>query len=119
MLPKTGNNLPNNNGRRDMSSDYASVMAMALQNELGRTHQAVKTAMQWTGASESTVKNWLSGARGPSGTHLVALANHSDEVLEVFLALAGREEARVVQNLIRARDQLREVVEQLDRLALS
>jgi hypothetical protein len=47
-------------------------------------------AMRRTGASERTVKYWLAGERGPSGDHLIALARHSDAVLFMLLALAGR-----------------------------
>jgi len=47
-------------------------------------------AMRWTGASERTVKYWLAGERGPSGDHLIALVRHSDAVLFMLLALAGR-----------------------------
>jgi hypothetical protein len=47
-------------------------------------------AMCWTGARERTVKYWFSGERGARGDHLVALARHSDAVLYVVLALAGR-----------------------------
>ena len=65
-------------------------MAMALHEELGSTNRAIKMAMRWTGASERTVKYWLAGERGPSGDHLIALARHSDAVLFVVLALAGR-----------------------------
>jgi hypothetical protein len=51
----------------------------------------IKTVAKLTGANERTVKNWFSGAYGPSGFYLVLLARHSNEVLEVFLALAGRD----------------------------
>jgi hypothetical protein len=63
---------------------------MALHEELDDIHRAIKTAMRWTGASERTVKYWFSGERGPSSDHLIALARHSDAVLYVVLALAGR-----------------------------
>ena len=46
--------------------------------------------MRWTGASERTVKYWFAGERGPGGEHLVSLAQHSDAVLVVLLALADR-----------------------------
>lgn len=71
-------------------TDYRTAMAMALHEELGETHRAIKMAMRWTGASERTVKYWFAGERGPSGDHLIALARHSDAVLFVVLALAGR-----------------------------
>ena len=65
-------------------------IAMALHEELDDTHRAIKTAMRRTGAGERTVKYWFSGERGPSGDHLIALVRHSDAVLYVLLALAGR-----------------------------
>jgi hypothetical protein len=71
-------------------TDYRTAVAMALHEELGETHRAIKMAMRWTGASERTVKYWFAGERGPSGDHLIALARHSDAVLYVVLALAGR-----------------------------
>lgn len=69
---------------------YREAVAAALRAELGQTHQAIKTAMRWTGASERAVKYWLSGERGPSGEHLIALAQHSDMVLVTILAMANR-----------------------------
>ena len=71
-------------------TDYRTAIAMALHEELDDTHGAIKTAMRRTGASERTVEYWFSGERGPSGDHLIALAWHSDAVLYVGLALAGR-----------------------------
>lgn len=69
---------------------YREAVAAALRAELGPTHQAIKTAMRWTGASERTVKYWLSGERGPSGEHLILLAQHSDAVLLTILTMAER-----------------------------
>jgi len=66
---------------------YAAVISAALRKELGNTHCAAKTVMQWTGASERTVKYWFAGTKGPSGEHLVMLAHHSDTVLTEFLPL--------------------------------
>jgi hypothetical protein len=63
-------------------------IAAALRRDLGSTHQAIKTVMRWTGASERTVKNWFAARSGPSGEHLVALIHHSDEVFERNLLLA-------------------------------
>ena len=86
VVPKTGT-IVHLEGSR---APYREAVAAALIQELGLTHRAVKTAMRGTGASERTVKYWLSGERGPSGEHLIALAQHSDAVLLVILALAGR-----------------------------
>lgn len=69
---------------------YREAIATALRTDLGQTHQAIKTAMRWTGASERAVKYWLSGKQGPSGEHLIALAQHSDMVLVTILAMADR-----------------------------
>ena len=46
--------------------------------------------MRWTGARERTVRNWLSGVRGPSAIHLVSLMGNSDEVFRTVLMLAKR-----------------------------
>ena len=69
---------------------YREAVAAALRAELGPTHQAIKTAMRWTGASERTVKYWLSGERGPSGEHLILLVQHSDALLLTILTMAER-----------------------------
>jgi hypothetical protein len=71
-------------------TDYRRAIAIALHEELGSTHRAIKSAMRWTGASERTVKYWFAGERGPRGDHLIALARNSDLVLYVFLTLADR-----------------------------
>ncbi|WJS85924.1 hypothetical protein [Paracoccus sp. TOH] len=42
---------------------YREAVAAALRAELGQTHQAIKTAMRWTGASERAAQYWLSGER--------------------------------------------------------
>jgi hypothetical protein len=59
--------------------------------------------MRWTGANERTVKNWLAGTYGPNGEHLIDLFRNSDEVLEAFLSLAGREQVLAEKKLIAAR----------------
>lgn len=72
--------------------DYRLEIAAALKRELGGSHQAIKASMNWTGASERTAKNWLAGAHGPAGEHLIELMRHSNEVAETVLALCGRSE---------------------------
>ena len=69
---------------------YRKAVAAALRAELGPTHQAIKTAMRWTGASERTAKYWLPGERRPSGEHLILLAQDSDAVLVALLTMAER-----------------------------
>ncbi len=87
---------------------------MALSAELGSTHQAVKTVMRWTGASERTVKNWLDGIHGPSGDHFVVLIRHSDEVFRAVLTMAERGSALVSVNVIDLRQKLLETVQLMD-----
>jgi len=89
---------------------------VVLRNQLGTTHQAVKIIMRWTGAGERTVKNWLAGISGPSGQHLVDLFRHFDDVLEVLLHLAGRQQIATAKNLVDARNKLAETVRQIDEL---
>ena len=91
MLPKKDNKLPPGRGGSYHHLNFNGAIAAALREELGSTHQAVKTVMHWTGASESAVKTWLTGSHGPSGEHLVALVRNSDEVLKIFLLLLKKE----------------------------
>lgn len=71
-------------------NELATAIAAALRAELGGSRALVKTVMRWTGASPTAVKKWLAGKAVPGGIHLVALMRHSDGVLEVVLAAAGR-----------------------------
>lgn len=93
MRSKMGTVVPKMGTTVHLAADqarYREAVAAALRAELGPTHQAIKTAMRWTGASERTVKYWLSGERGPTGEHLILLAQHSDAVLLTILTMAER-----------------------------
>lgn len=90
MFPKKGKKLHRNRPEPDKDDEFRQAVASALKSELGTSHQAIKTVMRWTGASERTVKHWFAGSHGPSGHHLVAIARHSDEVLMCFLHAADR-----------------------------
>lgn len=116
MLPKTGKGFPKRDGKGDRALSYAGTIAAALREELGDTHQAVKTVMRWTGAGERTTKNWLAGTRGPTGEHLLSLVRHSNGVLGAFLRLAGREPAMAAISLFEARAKLVEMLENFDDL---
>lgn len=113
MFPKTGNKL---HPRGLDSRTYARAIADALRTELGQSHRATKTLMRWTGASERTAKNWLSGACGPSGDNLVQLVRESDCVLATVLGLAAREHHMVGANLITIRASLGAAVQLVDEL---
>lgn len=87
MLPKKGRMLHPWNGLARSTKDYAQLIADALRQEHGDTHRAVKTIMRWTGASERSVKNWLSGEFGPSGYFLVRLCVKSPAVRGLVMEL--------------------------------
>ena len=93
MRIKMGTSMPKMGTTVHLDADqaaYRKAIADTLRRELGHTHQAIKTVMRWTGASERTAKYWLSGERGPSGEHLIRLAQHSDAVLITILTMAER-----------------------------
>lgn len=75
---------------KSAGNDLATAIAAALRAELDGSRALVKTVMRWTGASPTAVKKWLAGKAVPGGIHLVALMRHSDGVLRVVLAAAGR-----------------------------
>ena len=96
---------------------YAAVIGAALRSELGTSHQAAKTLMDWTGASERSAKHWLSGTRGPRGAHLARLVWRSNMVAEAFLKLAGRRELIVGCHVSAARAALTSALAQLDAIS--
>ncbi|WP_225011233.1 DeoR family transcriptional regulator [Novosphingobium percolationis] len=85
MLPKKGKMLHPWNGLAKSAKDYAELIAEALRLEHDDTHRSVKTIMRWTGASERSVKNWLSGEMGPSGYFLMRLCAQSLAARELVL----------------------------------
>ena len=108
-FPKKGNLLP----LRDtqvVGTAYGAVVAAAVRLELGGSHQAIKTLMRRTGASARTAKNWLSGAVGPSGAHLVELMRSSDHVFDAVLKLAGRDGGSADGGIAEARQLLKRAV---------
>lgn len=114
MLPKKGKVLPmeSTDGAEE---GYANAISSALQKELGQSHRATKTVMRWTGASERTVKNWISGERGPSGVYLVALIRHSDEVMQCILHMADRHQTIAAAKLPDIARLLHEALELFER----
>jgi len=115
MFPKKGKGFPGTGGTRG-ELDYAASIATALRGELGDSHQAIKTVMRWTGETDRTTKNWVTGIRGPTGEHLISLARHSDAVFEVIIRAAGRESLLIALQLIDAREKLAAALEILDQL---
>ena len=116
MLPKKCKSFPKGGQLRRGPDCYASIIGNALRAELGGSHQCVKTIMKWTGAKERTVENWLVGANGPSGVHLIELIRHSEEVCCVALRLAGRDHALASIRLAEARRRLAAAIAEIDRI---
>lgn len=114
MFPKKGNKFPH--ALEPAPAQYASSIADALRTELGQSHRATKTVMRWTGASDRTAKNWLSGCCGPSGRHLICLARESDTVLATILGLAGRNRHLVGADLLQIRAALVSATALIDEL---
>lgn len=84
IQPNLGNNHPNDFRGPITSRDFTVAIASALHNDYSGMRSAVKIVARQTGANERAVKNWLDAKNGPSGEHLVALACHSNSVLETF-----------------------------------
>jgi len=114
-LHKKGNFFPRRSAGHAAAMMYPQAIAQALRHQFGETRNAVKTVARWTGASERTVKNWFSGKCGPSGEHLIGLVHKSNDVLEVFLLLAGREERINDTKLEAIREKLSEIGDLVSR----
>jgi hypothetical protein len=96
-FPKKGKAFPKRGeeDRSDFNLDgraFAMKIALALKSELRDRNSRAKLVAGWTGASERTVKNWISGRYAPCGRHLVVLAQHSDQVLNAILSMADRQD---------------------------
>lgn len=113
-FPKKGNIFPDGAGHdgdgKIPEGRFATEIAAALRRSFVDGHAGVKTVAGWTGANERTVKNWFSGRYGPSGEHLVALIRHSNEVLNAFLQMAGREDLMVTLKLATAEQAIVELL---------
>ncbi len=107
MFPKKGKFFPG-------TGVYREAIATALRAEFGGSHHTVKTVMQWTGANERTVKNWLSAKGGPRGEHLICLLRYSEKVLEVVMQLSKREQIVAGKAILDARNMLADVVKKID-----
>ena len=103
-LPKKGKSFPkrNGDGGADFNLDdhaFAMKIALALKSELKDRNSRAKLVAGWTGASERTAKNWISGRYAPCGRHLVVLAQHSDQVLNAILSMADRQDLLLARSV--------------------
>mgnify|MGYP001552373339 CR=1 FL=1 len=90
MLRETRKKLRSEQNRGLTSTEYAVAIELALKREIGKSRHAVKSLARMTHASERTVQNWLSGTRGPSGVHLILLAQNFASVRSTINRLAGQ-----------------------------
>ena len=112
-FPKKGNSFPNDprEGREGLDDhEFALKIASALKLELKERNSRAKLVAGWTGASERTVKNWMLGRYGPCGRHLVALAQHSDQVLIAILAMAHRQDLLLAGRAVDLRQRMLELL---------
>lgn len=115
MFPKKGKSFPISRDRLT-EAEFAQVIASALKVEFGSTRHGAKTIMKWTGTSQRTAKNWLSGSNAPSGLHLILLARESNAVLRALLLLAERPEISLGSNLLSLRRMLTDTIAALDEM---
>lgn len=87
MLPKTGRKLPQWTGVLGGRELYARTIAELLRKEHRDSHRAVKQLMRQTGASERTVKHWLSGKHGPDTVYFLRLVVSSPVIRAFVLGL--------------------------------
>ena len=120
-FPEKGKLFPNSgeNGEHEsdgVNGDFVTAIRSALKRSLGNSRAGTKTVATWTGANDKTVKNWFQGKYGPSGKHLVDLIRHSDDVLEILLQMAGREDLMVAMKLAAAEQAITELLVAVRRL---
>lgn len=116
--PESGKHFPNSAARLALAEDFdiAEVIAETLRETFGGSASATKAVMAFTGAGERAVRNWFEGKNGPSARNLVRLVCNSDEVLEVFLLMAGRDDILIAKKLVDAREKLTEILLLVDAL---
>ena len=116
-FPKKGKSFPKSGGDGPDDQVFAMKIASALRLELKDRNSRAKLVAGWTGANERTVKNWMLGRYAPCGRHLVMLVEHSDQVLNAVLLMAGRQElvlAGKVEDLRRKVLELADIMQKSD-----
>ena len=116
MVRKSGSQLRDSQFLMAESALSAKV-GQALRDELGSSRRATKTVMGWTDVSDRTARAWISGRVAPSGSHLLALAANSQEVMIVVLRMTGHSDLAIVielqeieQSLLLALTQIRAII---------
>ena len=87
MLPKKGSKLPMWPGFLGDREVLAFTIADLLKKEHGDSHRAIKELMRQTGASERTVKHWLSGQHAPEAMFFLRLVVSSPVMRSFVLGI--------------------------------
>ncbi|WP_273793846.1 hypothetical protein [Brucella anthropi] len=87
MLPKKGSKLPSWPGFLGDREFLAVTVADLLKKEHSDSHRAIKQLMRQTGASERTVKHWLSGQHAPDTMFFLRLVVSSPVVRAFVLGI--------------------------------
>ena len=96
--------------------EYANRIGAALRSQLGGSHRATETVMNWTGASDRTARTWIHGTSGPSGAHLIYLARESPSVWEAVCDWTGHPEAILALDIHASEVALAQAIGALERL---
>ncbi len=96
--------------------EYANRIGAALRSQLGGSHRAAKTVMNWTGASDRTARTWIHGSGGPSGAHLICLARESPPIWEAVCHWTGHPEAIFALDIHASEVALAQAIGALERL---
>ena len=118
MFPKTGKTFQKAGVATISQLNYREAVCAALIDELGGSHRATKMTMKWTGVSDRTARNWISGENGPTGEHLIELIGNSDAVMSAVLTLAGRREMLAVARMSVIRKELVHMLHVIDTVCL-
>jgi hypothetical protein len=119
--PKNDRKVQSESGKtfQDLDTEsFVRAIAGALKADFGATPSALKTVAQLTHSNERTVRNWLEGKNGPTGSNLVILMRHSDRVLGTVLELVDRRDLGLAVGLTSLRARLIDAVAEIDRLSL-
>jgi hypothetical protein len=108
--------FPNGEASALPPQSFVSATATLLRRAYGGRHSAVKVVATAIGANERAVKNWFDAKNGPSGEHLIKLMTHSDEMLDGFLAMAGKRQFAAGMQVRRARAALENALVELNKL---
>lgn len=110
-FPKKGKFFPKEGNIEPKGCDpLVDEISNTLKRSLGNSRAGIKTVATWTGANEKTIKNWFGGKYAPSGSHLISLVRHSDEILSMFLTMTGREELLISKKLVAAEKAIEELL---------